>query len=201
MAKDYEKGRKQYNDFCQELRYQVIRDIKKVLDSNEDVDVKAYCKWRLEDAFEDMLLQSLNFVSGVYGLNTNGIEISENAVLELTFSGDGQTFYDRIDRHYLEYLSDNNKTKFLNAIDKIVNTESRFIFNHAFSSNLKEQAISCEIIGDNACGHCLDHLGGGRINPKLLTDLPPYHPNCECVIKYYLDINEDDMEEDDNVEE
>jgi hypothetical protein len=36
-----------------------------------------------------MLLQSLNFISDVYGLSTNGIEISENAVLELTFSGDG----------------------------------------------------------------------------------------------------------------
>ena len=203
MAKQsYEQGRKKYNNFCQQLRHNVIKDIKKVLTTTDnDNDKKAYFKQRLETAFEDVLLQALNFISDVYGLDTNWIEISENVVLELTFSGDGENFYDRIDRHYSDYLKNNDQIMFLNAIDKIITTESRYIFNHALSSDLKNGALFCEIIGDNACGNCLDHLGGGKINPKLLNDLPPYHPNCECAIKYYFDINEDDMEEDSNIEE
>lgn len=62
----------------------------------------------METAFEDVLLQALNFISDVYGLDTNWIEISENVVLELTFSGDGENFYDRIDRHYSDYLKNND---------------------------------------------------------------------------------------------
>lgn len=202
MAKQsYEQGKKKYNVFCQQLRHNVIKDIKKILTSDNNIDKKAYFKQRLETAFEDALLQALNFISDVYNLDTNWIQISENVVLELTFSGDGENFYDRIDRHYSDYLKNNDQTIFLNAVDKIIATESRYIFNHALSSDLKNGALSCEIIGDNACGDCLDHLGGGRINPKLLNDLPPYHPSCECTIKYYFDIDQSDNNENNNVEE
>ena len=194
----YEEGRKSYTDRCQHLKSNIINDIKNALD-NSNIDVKTYCKSRLESCFEDMFLYSLNFISNVYGINTDWIEISENVVLELTFSGDGKNFYDRINDHYSEYMIDQDKDKFLNSINSIINSESKYIFNHALSSQLKDSALECEIIGDNACGECADHLGGGRINPKLLTDLPPYHPNCECYIKYYFNVDDSEEVSTDNI--
>jgi hypothetical protein len=133
-----------------------------------------------------MLLNALNFVTETYNINTDLIEISEEAILNLTFSGDGKNFKERIHEHYSEYLNNNNQDMFLNALNKILKTESRYIFNRTLSQEVAPQAIEYEIIGDNACGECSDHLGGGRISLSLLTDIPPYHPNCECNIVYYL---------------
>ena len=141
------------------------------------------------------IVHSLNFITDVYNIDTDWIEISENVILELTFSKDGKNFKNRIYEHYSDYLNNHDKDIFLNAINKILNTESRYIFNHALAQEVGSQAIECEIIGDNACGDCLDHLGGGRINPTLLTDIPPYHPNCECNIVYYLPVSNSEESE------
>jgi len=162
---------------------------------NKDIDFESYCINQVEETFESMFLHSLNFITDVYKIDTDWVEISENAILELTFSKDGKNFKNRVYEHYSDYLNNHDKNIFLNAIDKILNTESRYIFNHALAQEVGPQAIECEIIGDNACGECLDHLGGGRINPALLTDIPPYHPNCECNIVYYLPVSNSEESE------
>ena len=97
-----------------------------------------------------------------------------------------RTFKERISEHYTEYLNNQNQNMFLNAVNKILKTESRFIFNRTLSQEVTPYAVEYEIIGDNGCGECADHLGGGRVSLALLTDIPPYHPNCECNIIYYL---------------
>lgn len=191
---DYLNGKQKYNDFCKTIISQTLTKIQKNFD-NEDIDFESYCIYQVEETFESMLLHSLNFITDVYKIDTDWIEISENVVLELTFSKDGKNFKNRIYEHYSDYLNNHDKNMFLNAINKILNTESRYIFNHTLAQEVGPQAIECEIIGDNACGNCLDHLGGGRINPTLLTDIPPYHPNCECNIVYYLPISNSEESE------
>ena len=191
---DYLNGKQKYNDFCKTIISQTLTKIQKNFD-NEDINFESYCINQVEETFENMLLHSLNFITDVYEIDTDWIEISENVVLELTFSKDGKNFKNRIYEHYSDYLNNHDKNMFLNAINKILNTESRYIFNHTLAQEVGSQAIECEIIGDNACGDCLDHLGGGRINPTLLTDIPPYHPNCECNIVYYLPISNSEESE------
>lgn len=191
---DYLNGKQKYNDFCGKVISQTLTKIQKNFD-NEDIDFESYCINQVEETFESMLLHSLNFITDVYKIDTDWIEISENVVLELTFSKDGKNFKNRIYEHYSDYLNNHDENMFLNAINKILNTESRYIFNHALAQEVGPQAIKCEIIGDNACDECLDHLGGGRINPALLTDIPPYHPNCECNIVYYLPVSNSEESE------
>ena len=185
---DYINGKQKYNDFCQKIISQTLIKIQKNFD-NENIDFESYCINQIEEVFENMLLHSLNFITDIYKIDTDWIEISENVILELTFTKDGKNFKNRIYQYYSNYLNNHDENIFLNAINKILNTESRYIFNHALAKEVGPQAIECEIIGNNACGNCSDHLGGGRINPTLLTDIPPYHPNCECNIVYYLPIS------------
>ena len=191
---DYLNGKQKYNDFCEKVISQTLTKIQKNFD-NEDIDFESYCINQVEETFESMLLHSLNFITDVYKIDTDWIEISENVVLELTFSKDGKNFKNRIYEHYSDYLNNHDENMFLNAIKKILNTESRYIFNHVLALEVGSQAIECEIIGNNACGDCLDHLGGVRINPSLLTDIPPYHPNCECNIVYYLPVSNSEESE------
>ena len=179
----YLSGKKKYDDFCQDLISKTLTEIQKQFDND---DLESYCIDTIEEKFEDMLLHVLNFISEIYGINTDLVEISEEAILGLTFSGDGKTFKERISEHYTEYLKNQNQDMFLNAVNKILKTESRFIFNHTLSQEVTPHAVEYEIIGDNGCEECADHLGGGRVSLALLTDIPPYHPNCECNIVYYL---------------
>ena len=185
---DYINGKQKYNDFCQKIISQTLIKIQKNFD-NENIDFESYCINQIEEVFENMLLHSLNFITDIYKIDTDWIEISENVILELTFTKDGKNFKNRIYQYYSNYLNNHDENIFLNAINKILNTESRYIFNHALAKEVGPQAIECEIIGNNACGNCSDHLGGGRINPTLLTDIPPYHPYCECNIVYYLPVS------------
>ena len=85
----YLNGKKKYDDFCQDLILKTLTEIQKHFDN--DV-LESYCIDAIEEKFEDMLLYTLNFISEIYGINTDLVEISEEAILGLTFSGDGKNF-------------------------------------------------------------------------------------------------------------
>ena len=123
---DYLNGKQKYNDFCGKVISQTLTKIQKNFD-NEDIDFESYCINQVEETFESMLLHSLNFITDVYKIDTDWIEISENVVLELTFSKDGKNFKNRIYEHYSDYLNNHDENMFLNAINKILNTESLYI--------------------------------------------------------------------------
>ena len=197
MTKDkFLKEKKKYDQFCQKITNSLLKSTKQFLDIQND-NIVQLINDQFELSFEDMLLETLNFVTKVYDVNTDWIEISEDIILQLTYSQDGITFKDRVQKHYQNYLKNNNKTIFLNSLQKIINTESKHIFNHEVN-NLLTDATTCELVGGDACDDCLDHLGGGKVDIKKLYDLPPYHSNCNCVIVYYRqeDLVDDSWEED-----
>jgi hypothetical protein len=63
---------------------------------NENIDFESYCINQIEEVFENMLLHSLNFITDIYKIDTDWIEISENVILELTFTKDGKNFKNRV---------------------------------------------------------------------------------------------------------
>jgi len=63
---------------------------------NENIDFESYCVNQIEEVFENMLLHSLNFITDIYKIDTDWIEISENVILELTFTKDGKNFKNRV---------------------------------------------------------------------------------------------------------
>jgi len=63
---------------------------------NENIDFESYCINEIEEVFENMLLHSLNFITDIYKIDTDWIEISENVILELTFTKDGKNFKNRV---------------------------------------------------------------------------------------------------------
>lgn len=195
IKQDFLKNKIEYNNYCQER----ILDTLTSINNYSDNYLQSYAIEEVEKALEDMLMQALKFMRNVYGLDTDWTQISEDVIISLTFSNDGKNFKDRIHEHYKEYLQHKNQDTFKYDIQRILNTQSQSIFNHSLSQKIKSQAIECEIVGDNACSNCLDHLGGGRLDPKKLIDIPPYHPNCECSIVYYLEVP--DLETADATEE
>ena len=69
---------------------------------------------------------------------------------------------------------------------KIIDTETFVILNAVLYEKLKKHAKYFEVIGGAGCCEvCDSHQDIRQI--EELDELPPYHPNCTCLIIYYLE--------------
>ena len=164
---------------------------KHIEDADQEEMTENFCLTEVESALEDCLLNVLNFISDAYDVDTDWIEISEQTILKLTYSKDGKTFKDRIKEYYFDYKNlHHDRDHFNNQIEKILETESNYIFNHEVEKEVKSLAVEAEIIchGDDECA---DYADRGRVPIDSLNDIPPFHPCCECYVIYYIQNSED----------
>ena len=67
---------------------------------------------------------------------------------------------------------------------RIMDTEAYVISNAILHDKLKKVSNYFEILGTNCCENC---DGGSGIKPiSELKSIPPYHPNCRCMVVYYI---------------
>jgi hypothetical protein len=71
-----------------------------------------------------------------------------------------------------------------------MDTETSCVSNGIIHGKINKHATHAEIIGN---GECDDHpecdfwLSKGKMPIEELEELPPYHPDCECEVIYYID--------------
>jgi hypothetical protein len=107
----------------------------------------------------------------------------------LVYHEDGKTLEERV-ISYNKYRQD--KMYYLFVITRILITENNTVLNHLMYYILKDKAKYIEIANDAepACEVCGDEIPLGvkiPIKDFDLSRLPPYHPDCECYIIYFIE--------------
>jgi hypothetical protein len=174
-----------------------IEKISKYINKN----LKTYSRTKFIDGMYDLMLELL---IEVYSITSkmirdlyDGLEIerlSDEEIMKLTYSADGKELRERIEEHYdnvMKRIESERKDYFLHRMMLIVNTESLTVSNGILHKKLAKYAVYAEVTNsdDDICWEheeCEYWLRKGKIPVDELTELPPYHPDCECMVVYYL---------------
>ena len=157
------------------------------------------CRNTILDLIYECLEKVYNLVSHFLKENYSGILLELIDVKSLIWNKDGLTLEERISKHILNSVHnllelytdgvmsyDNVQTLLDYEMIKIIDTETFVILNAVLYEKLKKHAKYFEVIGGaGCCDVCDSHQD---IRPiEELDELPPYHPNCTCLIIYYLE--------------
>ena len=148
---------------------------------------------------EDLIFSSLEktysitiaAVKSIYGIQFND-KIDKDTLKKLTYSKDGKTIEERLKEHWDNSINRKDCTSyFYNRLVLIVDTETLYASNHIIHGKLNKYATHVEILGSPECekeeGMCEYYISKGKIPIEDLDELPPYHPDCECEVIYYID--------------
>ena len=131
-------------------------------------------------------------VKSIYGIQFK--ETIDRETLEsLTYSKDGKTLEERLHNHYDEAVKrENPSTYFYNRVVLVVDTETSHSTNHIIHGKLKKFANYVEILEWPECAEepgseCEYWIVKGKMPIEDLKELPPYHPDCDCQVIYYID--------------
>ena len=162
--------------------------------------------WNWEEFYpklEELIFKSLEktysitaaAVKSIYGIQFKDI-IDQDTLKELTYSEDGKTLEERLKEHWDNAIKrDDPALYFYNRVVLIMDTETLYASNHVIHGKLKRYATHVEIAGSPECdsedgGMCEYYISKGKIPIEELDELPPYHPDCECEVIYYIDEEE-----------
>lgn len=174
-----------------------IEKISKYINKN----LKTYNRTQFVDGMYDLMLELLIEVYSITSKTIrdlyDGLEIerlSDEEIMQLTYSADGKELRDRIEEHYdnvMKRIESERKDYFLHRMMLIVNTESLTVSNGILHKKLAKHAVYAEVTNndDDICWQhedCEYWLSKGKIPVDELTELPPFHPDCECMVVYYL---------------
>ena len=149
---------------------------------------------------EDLIFNSLTETYSITATAIKSIyriqfkeKIDRDTLKELTYSKDGKTLEDRFKKHWDNAINrDNPALYFYNRTVLIMDTETLYASNHVIHGKLKKYATYVEVIGSPECddedgGMCEYYVSKGKMPIEELDELPPYHPDCECEVIYYID--------------
>ena len=197
ILSQYDEMRKEINKSKDQYLEILFKNIRSYFENPEDTRDKEEFIADLEDIIYDSLTKTYAItakaVEKIYDI-TFTEKIDDDTLRKLTYSADGKTLNDRLNIHYDNAINRNDSpTIYLrNRIALIMDTETLYSSNHVIHGKLKRKAKYVEVININEdC--CEEHpeceywLKQGKIPIEELTELPPYHPDCECEVIYYFE--------------
>ena len=124
-------------------------------------------------------------------------EFTIEDIKDLTYHLDGKTIEERLKEYWDESKKrlDNKenpedvKTYLINKYDRILNTETRVIESRIKNYRKPLNAAMLIIEHSSGCPDCQ----GGEYAADENVDLPPYHPNCQCIYYWVVTDDEDDI--------
>lgn len=150
----------------------------------------------LEDLIFNSLTETYSItaatIKSIYGIQFKE-KIDRDTLEELTYSKDGKTLEDRFKKHWDNAINrDNPALYFYNRTVLVMDTETLYASNHVIHGKLKKYATYIEVVGSPECdnedgGMCEYYVSKGKMPIEELDELPPYHPDCECEVIYYID--------------
>lgn len=169
------------------LATKCLEDIYKYLDS-EHISLD-YVYEIILDMLSEVYSLTVTATKNIYNIKNEPLD--DEDIEKLTYSKDGKSILKRLQEHYNEAKKrDNFKEYFFNRIVLIVDTESLSISNAVIHGKMKKDAKYVEVIsGSEFCaeGQCEYWQSKGKMPIEDLTELPPYHPDCECEVIYYFE--------------
>lgn len=160
---------------------------------------KEQCSWKtFAPGLESIIYESLE---ETYSITTKAAEriynikfeeiIDEDTLKELTYSEDGKSLDERLEKHFNDAIErDNPKDYLYNRIVLIMDTETLYASNHVIHGKLKRRSSYAEVVGAATCfehEECDYYTSLGKVRIEKIESIPPYHPDCECEVIYYLD--------------
>lgn len=133
------------------------------------------------DFLEELMKLVGEYLQAEYQISPS--KLTEKQIESLFYTKDGKTFEQRLQ----QYISErDNKHKFLYDIHRFLSTESVGITNKILFFKAKEQFRYCKINDLYCCNYCTDivsWLENWTLTEDVSeTNLPPYHPQCRCVL-------------------
>lgn len=168
----------------------------KIESEKTSIEIKKEVQEKTEDSFEETYKITSVGVKKVYkkisSFNTNNLE-------DLTYTEDGKTYKDRLNQYYKEIFEDkkNNKTfeqalmRYEAKLERLLHTETRHIETAVKINKKPEGELWVSI--SNGCENC----HGGTF-PEAGANLPPFHPECNCIWWY---IDSKDLKDEDEIME
>ena len=180
----------------QQIIKKAIKAINENIKNNKKENWQKVSEELIDDIYsslEETLSITLTLVKGLYKISNKKLNIKS-----LTYQEDNKTLEDRIKSYcesvYLDInLNDTPDDKRLKNyitynLTRLLDTETMTIHNQAVYQLIKDKAVWVEI--ENMVDHCneeCDIYGSmKRIPIGELDKLPPFHPECRCVVIYYL---------------
>ena len=190
MKKIYEQLQQEIINIATRYEVDIIKILDKLSEDNIDTNRSETIN-KIYDCLKEIYKLILNFIKENYpkAKVNNRIDLKV-----LIWNEDGLTLEERIIGHYNEYYDRIKGNKKLIpiakralsfALVKIVDTESFQVANGLLNEKLKNTAKYFENLNGDSCGGCNEETGYGIRPIKYLDDVPPYHPECRCIVIYY----------------
>lgn len=114
-------------------------------------------------------------------------------VAGLMYSADNKTLYDRLKEHFNNAVKrDESATYMFNRCVLILDTETSCVSNGLIHGRVNKHAKYAEILEGADCmgepeSPCEYWIVKGKMPIEELEELPPYHPDCDCEVIYYVE--------------
>ena len=210
MAK---KNRKYYGEKHKALRKKISIEREKYIQEIGVIIYKVIKKYKNTNILEEKALEEIielvwEFLTKVYGITSYELkqiykevpEFSIENLQDFLYNKDGKTLEDRIEEYYYDIPKYLNKTASEVAEDVLTASES-FLYHIDLTMTTEAQNIETAVkknkvplsagmlIIEAGCG---DLCQGGEFAIDENVDLPPFHPNCQCI--WYYDETDDEDE-------
>lgn len=133
------------------------------------------------DFLEELMKLVIEYLQVEYQISPS--KLTEEQIESLFYTGDGKTFKQRLEKYISER---DNKQKFLYDIHRFLSTESIGAINKMIFFKAKDHFMYCKINDLYCCERCMDIVlsleNWTPVEDVDIRDLPPYHPECKCVI-------------------
>lgn len=147
---------------------------------------------------DDLIFESLEktyvitakAVKSLYNIEADPLNTID--IADFMYSADNKTLFDRLKTHFEAACERDNPSEYMfNRCVLIVDTETNCVSNGIIHGKVHKHAKYVEIHGGADCteetGPCEYWISKGKMPIEELEELPPYHPDCECEVIYYVE--------------
>ena len=178
----------------QELKEKIIKEIEKCfieLQEKQDIlNIDSYGEYLkkkekildiIYDCFSAILALDIKYTKNNYKTFKKDVKILIQN--DLFYHEDEKTFEDRLDNIFKDFSSSSFKEQRKYRFLLLLFTESNYITTHTILKKINAEYVEI-LSGDPDCDICSEYADGELYEIDEI-ELPPYHPNCQCIEIYY----------------
>lgn len=166
--------------------YEIVdKYVEKAIISEREIKDSEELYKRLEesiyDFLEELMKLVIEYLQEEYQISPS--KLTEEQIESLFYTKDGKTFKQRLKKYVSER---DNKHNFLYNIHRFLSIESIGVINKMLFFKAKDHFMYCKVNDLYCCEYCMDIVlsleNWTPVEDVDIRDLPPYHPECQCVI-------------------
>lgn len=194
----YKQMRADIGSVKDRLLFKIFSKIKKYF-QDTDKEQWSFNHFITESKIDDTIF---NILERTYSITVRavkhlyGIEFNSNEkvnVEDLMYSADGKNLYQRLQEHFNNACNKTEPAQYMfNRCVLIVDTETACVSNGIIHNKVNKHAKYAEVLEGAECmdipgSECEYWISKGKMPIEELEELPPYHPDCDCEVIYYIE--------------